>query len=74
MTGPDYCYSCGRDEPIPPSGAYIVCLECSHVYTTAQDLVDAYRSESERIYAEPASAPVPTADAIYHCPLCLHDF
>lgn len=72
MNGPDFCYSCGRDEPIPPSGVYLICLECGHAYVTAQDLVDAYHSESERIYVAPL-VPL-AADAIYHCPLCMHDF
>ncbi|GII83340.1 hypothetical protein Ssi03_13300 [Sphaerisporangium siamense] len=76
MPSPDYCYSCGRDEPVPPSGVYIICIECGHVYETADDLLHLY---NEQIIAENRAHPewaMPLAidpDNIGCCALCLHD-
>lgn len=72
--GPDWCYSCGRNEPLPPHGAYLVCNECWHVYRTPGDLEETYRRKwNERVGSEPAPNLTKAAD-VYFCPLCLHDF
>jgi hypothetical protein len=74
----DWCYSCWRAEPIPPSGAYISCFECGHAYETAQELLAAYNAEIDRFNASGMSiselAHSEDADAIVFCPLCMHDF
>ncbi|MEU4726501.1 hypothetical protein AB0G06_43480 [Nonomuraea dietziae] len=79
----DYCWSCNKDEPIPPSGAYVVCFECGHVYATEQDLIDAYNrivtemnADGARRYGD-AHQPIAlrtSADGIYFCQHCIHDF
>jgi len=67
----DWCYSCGRDEPVPPSGAYLICPECGHVYETADDLLEDYLAQApERILSHRIPA---WADEITFCPLCLHN-
>jgi hypothetical protein len=81
--GPDFCWSCYKDEPIPEGGAYQVCFECKHVYVTAEDLVVAYNrviTEMNRNmgpgHAKLAlltSSPE-SAKRIYFCQLCMHDF
>lgn len=79
----EQCWHHGR-EPVP-DGAYLVCGECGHCYVTADDLRREYRLMDERCMASPwydatselwAVDPlvVPTADEIYACPLCAHDF
>ncbi|WP_431911643.1 hypothetical protein [Nonomuraea jabiensis] len=80
--GPDFCWSCYKDEPIPEGGAYQVCFECSHVYVTWEDLVDTYNVRTLATNkAHPEFAPLAllvsspeSAERIFHCPLCLHDF
>jgi hypothetical protein len=66
---PWHCYYHHRDEP---SSGYRVCGECAHTYSTADDLKQTYLD-----YA-PAGLTIivedMTADEIYFCPLCLHDF
>lgn len=42
-------------EPIPPEGAFKICVECGHAYLTAQELVD----EHNRVLRELADAPPP---------------
>jgi hypothetical protein len=75
----DFCWSCSRDEPIPEGGAYQICGECNHVYGTEQDLVDAHN----QIITEMNQRMRPgqskfglwtTAEDIYFCHHCLHDF
>lgn len=68
--GDDWCYSCNRSEPIPEAGAYLVCGECFHCFDTADDLMAAVRKMAAEIGVQaPASA-----DEVYFCPLCAHDF
>ncbi|SFI80227.1 hypothetical protein SAMN05216275_10527 [Streptosporangium canum] len=78
MPSPDFCYSCGRDEPVPPSGVYSICVECGHAYVTEQDLVDLYNEAiaamNKRLTDVAPLAFQLSSRHIYHCPLCLHDF
>lgn len=80
---PDFCHSCGRDEPVPPSGAYRICLECGHVYHTETELLLVYSiermvtrmTEAMRYCTWIPASPLPkSGEDIYYCPLCLHDF
>lgn len=64
----DWCYSCGRSEPMTPS-TYRVCPECFHVYETAADLVAA----DQAAWAD-GPHPPRDPDKIYSCPECAHDF
>lgn len=76
----DYCISCDRDEPVPPEGAYIYCLECGHVFKAGQELVEAYNREISKMLASPMydgwpeATYIDSADKVPFCPLCLHDF
>lgn len=71
----DYCYACDQDEPWPDTGVYMWCMECNHRYLTAQDLVNAHTELIEELNAEhPGLKPKTSADDIYACPLCAHDF
>lgn len=45
-------------EPIPPEGAFKICVECGHAYLTAQELVD----EHNRVLRELADAPPEWSD------------
>lgn len=73
----DWCYSCWRAEPIPPSGAYVTCFECGHVYETANDLLIAYNDMVEGLNSVMSSiGPInwaENAEGILLCPLCMHD-
>lgn len=74
----DWCYGCMRSEPIPPGGAYRICGECFHVYETADDLIRIYNAEGDRLAdqhpEEPRSPWVTDPEAIFFCPVCIHDF
>lgn len=48
------------------------CLECGHSYRTAQDLIDAYYSESPGSYDTPPGQI--RVEDIFFCPFCIHDF
>lgn len=61
----EHCHYHHIDEP--GEGAYLVCLECGHVYATADDLLAAYREAWE-------PAPTVNADDAHTCPLCAHSF
>lgn len=67
----EHCHWHDRHEPVPDSGAYIVCGECGHVYVTALELLKTFADEA------PADHEIDgdmTAKDIMFCPLCLHDF
>jgi hypothetical protein len=67
MTDPG-CYFHG-EEPIPPN-AYRLCLECGHVYPTAEDLL----KEDTKVALEYGFAPVTEPEQVTCCPLCTHDW
>jgi hypothetical protein len=79
-----YCFCHYRFEEIPAGGAFIICFECGHVYATAQDLVDAWNREVDRMNADPLpeskfEGPIPrrtleTVGEIFFCQECIHDF
>lgn len=77
---PDWCHSCCKLEPIPEGGAFEVCIECGHVYATAEDLLKRYNEECDRMdatYAEEGFSPIEryvTATEIFFCQECTHDF
>lgn len=57
----------------PGDGAYRICVECGHVYQKASDLQAAFMVEvAPSLSTPPAGAP--SADEIWFCPLCAHDF
>lgn len=60
-----HCYSHHVDED--GDAAYIFCPECFHVYPTKEDLVAAYNRTL------PGNSGR-TAETIYWCPECGHDF
>jgi len=68
-----HCYSHGIDES-DNSGhaAYHRCFECTHLFQTEQDLVDAYNEMLYRI--SPLLSPVVIGKDINSCPYCAHDF
>ncbi len=81
----EYCAVHGY-EPIPP-GAYRVCGECYHAYATADELVEAYNAQTDRLKAHYEAQGPPTnpgfagdwthvshAEQVYFCPWCSHDF
>ena len=79
MPGPDYCYSCNRDEPLSGHD-YQVCGECFHVYRTRLHLlwdhakiVFGLCSWWRRIPWKLASAFI-RPSRIFSCPRCAHDF
>lgn len=64
--------------------AYRICFECSHVYSTAQELVDRYNEMQARVHAwerndnendSLTGYPIATdAEKIFFCQYCIHDF
>lgn len=64
----DWCASCNRHETALARDVYKYCLECGHIWPTAQGLVEAYN-----FAAQPLNA-AETAEDVHFCPLCLHDF
>lgn len=71
----DYCYSCGRHEPVPLDGYYRICAECFHVYVTEQELIDGHNalvlSMAEGMHEVPT---VSRGVDVFACPKCIHDF
>lgn len=65
----DWCFIHGIEEPFR-EGDYRVCGECWHVFRTPEELV----AETAKYFDHPEAPPVPTADEIWTCPLCAHDF
>lgn len=65
---------------------YRTCIECGRVYDTPQDLVDAFNALDAHTIAmwpdlkltipapEPENLNVEDVDAIWSCPVCLHDW
>lgn len=87
--GFDHCYSCNIDEPVPQgSRAYLVCVECGHVYWRARDLRRLHRRSVKqgvrdaRLFATDFELSwwgwlrvyLRRARRIWSCPLCGHDF
>lgn len=74
----DWCASCNRHETALEGDVYKYCLECGHIWKTAQELVEAYNREVDAINSADGTGLVATyvetADQVYFCPLCLHDF
>jgi hypothetical protein len=80
---PEHCFHHHLDE-VPPPGTepFLVCFECNHAYLTEGDLVDAFNKmgaqmESEAIangWAPIEFVPVESADLIWFCAFCIHDF
>ena len=69
--GPDFCWSCYKDEPIPETGAFQVCGECFHVYVTEDDLLASHN----RVLAEMGEPPrIELGDLRHFCGECIHDF
>jgi hypothetical protein len=80
---PDWCYGHNAVEPIPEGVIpYLCCFECKHAYLTEAELV----AEHNKIVTEmneysarhelpnPVIPLVTSAEFIYTCPLCIHDF
>lgn len=76
-----HCWCHHVNEPIP-ADVYQVCFECGHVYATAADLLAAYERETKRLQEsdffpdfpdEKAKRPS-SADEIFFCQECIHDF
>jgi hypothetical protein len=67
-----HCHIHHVDELYAEGASYCACLECGHVYRSAEDLLLAYaehyppEERGEALSREPAK--------IYSCPLCSHDF
>ena len=68
--GGTHCSSHHLDEP--DDGAYRRCLECGHVYRTAEDLQRAWMANAPPDLAD--LEKLPPAEEIFFCPLCLHDW
>jgi len=66
-----HCWWHNVDEP---DGGYRACLECRHVYRTAEDLREAWREEVTAAALPGTVVVVPVADEIFACPLCCHDW
>lgn len=73
LCGDTHCYSHGVDESAE-GGYYRICMECKHVYRTAEDLRLAWAEEVAPAYAPRAAPPTPPAGEILACPLCCHDW
>ncbi|WP_055566017.1 hypothetical protein [Streptomyces atriruber] len=75
----DWCWSHGRVEP-DDENTYRACMECSHVFQTEADLVRDHNAALANYRRQnPANAPHVMADAtsaeeIWTCPHCIHDF
>ena len=69
--GGTHCSSHHLDEP--DEGAYRRCLECGHVYRTAEDLQRAWMTNAPPDLADWEKDP-PNAPQIHFCPTCLHDW
>lgn len=72
-----HCWIHDVDEFETPT-TYRVCFECKHVYQAEQELVDAYNRVVTEMNAsgkgeEPISLRA-SAEEIYFCQLCMHDF
>lgn len=45
-----HCFSCNKDEQVPPGGAFAICPECYHVYPSPEDLKKAYLRKAFEIF------------------------
>lgn len=53
---------------------YRLCGECGHVYQTPGDLLRIWRREADQYGWSWVRRWTRSANKIYFCPLCLHDF
>lgn len=71
------CCAHGVDEPWAEDD-FKFCYECWHVFRTEQDLVDAHNRSvrEDQLYFKGTDMLVlaTSADTIYSCPYCIHDF
>ncbi len=67
--GGTHCWTHDVDEP--DEGAYRRCLECGHVYQTAEDLQRQWTANAPRFVTPGA---VPPVEQIFFCPICAHDW
>lgn len=68
-----HCEWHGVDEP--DNGAYRVCGECWHVFSTEMDLRQAWAEGVEEAWGTRIGPEdLLPADQIHYCPLCAHDF
>lgn len=76
MTSPllpdDWCHTHQCSEPDQP-GDYRVCGECGHVFRTREELVLEDLLWQQSVDVDPEAQPV-SAESIYSCPHCTHDF
>ena len=63
-----HCWSCNLDETDAP--AYRACLECKHVFRTAEELLAGHNEHLAEFGGEPETDPA----KVFCCPLCIHDF
>jgi len=72
----EWCASCHRLEGDLP-GDFRPCLECGHVFRTAEELLEAEnklrRMFNER-FTDTYFPPVTDVETIHSCPLCTHDW
>lgn len=67
----EHCYSHGAHEPLPAEGAYCVCHECFHVFPSDEALVQDFLDNAPDDFDKGMGV---TAEHVYFCPHCLHDF
>lgn len=81
----DHCFYHHLDEGTPPGQEpYRVCGECGHVYPTEGQLADDFNGQQDKLFRqaeangrEPRDTEPPeplTADRIFSCAWCGHDF
>lgn len=73
----EYCHVHNMEETDLP-GDYRACGECSHIFRTEQELVNAHnemlRQARGRCPSEPWMADAAAGGEITVCPHCTHDF
>jgi hypothetical protein len=83
VSDPDWCEWHHRIEVESPD-TFRVCGECGHVWNTAEELLDEFNREGERVERQLAEmldggrftgdlGATDVADVLF-CPLCLHDW
>lgn len=71
---PNHCYFHMVDEPGP---GYHRCFECGHLYASARELRQAYRQMVAELDPTPygwVRKWFKTAEGVWFCPHCAHDF
>lgn len=68
--GGTHCHIHHLDEP--DDGAYRRCLECGHVYRSAEDLQRQWTANAPPDLADRDTPP--PVEQIRFCPLCLHNW